>query len=166
MNAFSPVGHRNRLPSLLLPIFVLVMAALLVCCRSIGSSESIYFVIKPPLTKELLTRIADRLKNEHITVTYQRLDFDADKLTSIRVRIDVAIPGKPKSTYTLTEPIRPGSFEPLIFYYVPDKERVGLVRGASDELTAREKRLANENLAGLLIEGGNKREIIGNWQSN
>lgn len=146
---------------MLLPLLVLVVAALSVRCTSVRSSETIYFVIKPPLTKELLTRIADRLKSEHITVTYQQLDFDVDQLTSIAVRIEVTIPGKPKSVYTLSEQNKPGPFEPLIFYYVPHKERVGLVRGASDMLTDSEKQLANENLAGLLIKRGDNREIIG-----
>lgn len=165
MNPFSVVRKGNRLPSFLVFALVLVMAVTSIG-KSIQSSNTIYFVIKPRLSNELLTQIANRLKSKNIIVTYQHLDFDAGHLTSITVRIDVAVPGKRASSYTLTEKINSGKFEPLVFYYVPGKERVGFVRGTSDELTASEKRLTNKNLVGLLINDGGDREVIGHWQSN
>lgn len=128
--------------------------------------DSIYFVIKPQLSEALLHRIAERLKSQNVTVTYPRLRFDAGQLRSITVQIDVATPGKPQRVYTLSEEAPAGKFNALVFYYIAGGKRVGLVKQTSDELTTGEKRLARENLAGLLIERSRGREIIGHWQNN
>lgn len=148
-----------------------LLAALVVGMAAFVSGKpkegnSIYFVVKPQLSKELLDQIAARLKSENVTVTYPQLRFDAGRLRSITVQINVAVPGTPKRVYTLSEDAAAEKFNALVFYCVADGKRVGLVRQTSNELTTQEKRLVRENLTGLLIERGRGREVIGHWQDD
>ncbi|MBD2700389.1 hypothetical protein IC229_07075 [Spirosoma sp. BT702] len=152
------------------PYFLLLAALLAAASFSLGksakSSEAIYFVIKPSISKEVLNTVANRLKEKNIRVTYQQLIFKSGQLMSIKARIEVATPGKPIRTYALEETSQAESFKPLVFYSLSDGERTGFVKGVGEDMTRSEKRIVNENLVGLLIEGSGSREVIGSWQSN
>lgn len=165
MNILSQTLLRNRFVPICLLSFIWGIATFYFG-QSVEGKETLYLVIKPGLSKDMLTQIADRLKSKQVLVTYPQLHFEANQLHAITVQIEVLIPDQPPRTFTISETADASGFEPIVFYCLWEEKRIGLVKATSAELTPQEQQLATRNLNGLLIKTKGSREIIGSLQSN
>ncbi|MDJ1483324.1 hypothetical protein QNI16_22690 [Cytophagaceae bacterium YF14B1] len=148
---------------LIIVFFIAVLFAVGQSLKERFKPDSIYFVIKPQISHETLTTIAKKLKDRGIQVTYHDMVFENNRLTSINVSIQVSVPGRSTTSFTLQENGKSHEFEPLIFYYEDGGQKVGFVKQTPDELSETGKKIVNENLIGLLIQQRDSKETIGSW---
>jgi hypothetical protein len=123
--------------------------------------DEIYLVIKPNLSKEVLNNAVSTLKTKGITLTYANDVYQNGKLVAIDVTINVEVPGKEKTTYSLSENSHDNAFEPMIFYYESAGERVGFVKEAPADLSRLGKQVVTNNLVGMAILNGNNTILHG-----
>lgn len=123
--------------------------------------DDIYLVIKPQLTKELLNNAVSTLKTKGITLAYANDEYKNGKLVAIDVTIDVEVPGKPKTTYRLSETGSDSGVEPMIFYYESEGARMGFTREVPADLSHRGKLVVTDNLVGMAILNGDNMQVHG-----
>lgn len=156
-------GKGQLLPGLIIVFFIAVLLAVGQSLKERFQPDSIYFVIKPQISHEILTTIAQKLKNKGIQITYHDMVFENHRLTSINVSIQVSVPGRSSTSFTLQENGKSHEFQPLIFYYEDGGEKIGFVKQTPDELSETGKKIVTENLIGLLIQQRGSKETIGSW---
>ncbi|MXV14107.1 hypothetical protein [Hufsiella ginkgonis] len=126
-----------------------------------ADAEVVYLVIKPSLSKQLLTEIAGRLKEQHIYVDYGTLRYRNGQLVMIDISIRARVAGKPDALYRVSE----HDFKTIVFYSEAGGEQTGFGKGLPAGLSKTGKKIVTENLVGLMIQGGGSRMVLGSWRS-